>query len=181
MKKIHLFLLLSIICINCKEMHCPAFPTNLNYFPYYNSQELKFIDSHQNENLLVISKKENSKKYTDGRTDKALCYSNSYFIANFRQDSLTLECEINISGKGNYAHGVSVFGRIKKNNLFVEGLSIDTKLPKKCTYKKIDNHLGNTLCLENENNKLIKRVVIVKNKGLVSYTTADGVEWKLVE
>jgi len=42
-------------------------------------------------------------------------------------------------------------------------------------------YLNDIIIIENENNKTIKKVVIVKDKGLVSYTTADGEEWKLVE
>jgi proline dehydrogenase len=65
-----------------------------------------------------------------------------------------------------------------------EGLEILYKTlyeGKPILHTEASNYLNDTLSVENENNKSVKKIIIVKNKGIVSYTTADGKEWKLVE
>jgi len=50
-----------------------------------------------------------------------------------------------------------------------------------CNYDEITTHLADTISIENESNTIIRKIVIIKGKGLVSYTTADGEEWELIE
>ena len=172
MKKITItIIVLLAFCMGCKEKHCPAFPANLNYFPYYKGQELEFTNLQNDICIFVISDKDNSKEYSTSRTNKATCSAESY--ANLSKDSLTLACKIRIGG------GVpSVFiDCFIKNNKLEELLFKQVNIPRTCPYNKISEHLSDTIFIENENNKLIQKIVIVKDKGLVSYTTVDGEKW----
>ena len=181
MKKSYLFFFFSIILISCKELYCPAFPADLNYFPYYNGQELKFVNSYQNEKQLVIFENKNSKDYSTERTDKASCSAESFFIANFNQDSLIMECGIRIGGRKNAVNHITVDCIVKKNNTYDgEYLWKFVDIPRMTPYSKIGKHISDTICLENKNNKIIKKIVILKSKGVVSYTMANGEEWKLI-
>ena len=181
MKKVSIIIvLLSIFCINCK-IHCPEFPAELNYFPYYEGQELQFFNSQQNVRIFTIAKKANSKSDSFERNCKCECFLYSMFNAISNRDTVSIRSEINIYGRENI-ESVYINCYIEDNQWNNELLSIGVELPdKKTSYDEISKYLENTVILENDNNQIVKRVVIVKNKGLVSYTTADGEEWKLVE
>ena len=166
--------------MSCK-IHCPEFPAELNYFPYYEGQELQFINSQRNIQSFTITNKENSESEVFGQNCKCLCYIFTYFNINSLSDSLSMRCEINIDGREN-VWGINIDCHIEDNLRNKELLSIGVELPdNKISYDEIDKYLEDTIIIENKNNKTVTKIVFVKNKGLVSYTTADGEEWKLVE
>jgi hypothetical protein len=59
MKKVNIiiFILLSIVCFSCKRIYCPAFPAELDYFPYSKGQELFFSNSHDTLCFVIIYQK----------------------------------------------------------------------------------------------------------------------------
>jgi hypothetical protein len=181
MKKISLIIvLLSIFCIGC-EIHCPEFPANLNYFPYYEGQELKFTNLQHDIKSFTIAKKANSKANSFGGNCKCECFLYSMFNTDSNKDTVSIRSEININGRENVG-SVYINCYIEDNQWKNELLSTGVKLPdKKTSYDEISKYLEDTIILENENNQIVKKIVIIKGKGLVSYTRADGEEWNLVE
>jgi hypothetical protein len=180
MKKISVIIIVLLSITGCK-IHCPEFPADLNYFPYYEGQELQFINSQQNIRSFTIVKKANSKSNSFGENCKCECFVYSMFNTNSNQDTVSIRSEINIYGRENVG-SVYINCYIEDNLWNSELLSIGVELPdKKTSYEKISKYLENTITIENENNQIVKSVVIVKGKGLVSYTTVDGEEWNLVE
>ena len=181
MKKLHVIIivLLSIFCIGCKKKDCPAFPDNLNYFPYYQGKELKFSNSKNDICSFLIAETFNSKAEKFEWNCKCSCEASSAFHTNQNQDSLKIDCSLTILG--NDASSVELrcwFGySYIYSDSFGKVLSSGQKIP----YKELTKHLSDTISIENKNNKLVRKIVIIKNKGLVSYSTADGEEWKLVE
>jgi hypothetical protein len=186
MKKINIIIiiLLSIFCINCRQTNCPAFPPELNYFPYYDGQELKFTDSHNNIQSFVISNRESSEEFSFDHNCKCVCEAYSSFKTNENQDSLRLECNLNISG-GRYdnimASSAILNCRFQFSSRYHDNLSEELLMDKQIPYHELSKYLNDTIFLEEKNGKIVNNAIIVKNKGLVSYTTLDGEEWKLVE
>ena len=180
MKKVSIIILLLFVLLGCK-IHCPEFPAELNYFPYHEGQELKFINSQQNIRNFIIANKANSKANSFGQNCKCECFIYTMFSTYFNQDTVNIRGEINLYGRENVG-SIYINCYIEDNLYNNEMLSIGVELPdKKTSYDKISKYLEDTIIIENENNQLVKKVVIVKGKGLASYTTADGEEWKLVE
>ena len=186
-----MMILLSVFCIGCKKkIHCPEFPANLNYFPYYIGQELKFTNMQQNIRSFVITNKENSKaKVFNEDCPDCLCSPISSFKTNQNQDLLEIiYAYISISVLDEKIVPSAMmsfdFSFLMKNNVpFRDNLGVNllSKLKKPILYSEIETYLPDTVLIEKENNIGVTKVVIVKGKGLVSYTTADGEEWKLVE
>ena len=188
MKKINIIIvvLIAILGLGCyKKTHCPEFPANLNYFPYNDGQELKFINSQHNMRTHTIAQIEKSKDHICKQTDKCQCECTcdtySEFRTNFNQDSLYMYAIFWISGEGKEnASKVNVrylFSNFFCSDNFEKILFEGNIIPRKDILK----YLKDTIVIENENNQIVKKIVIVKGKGLISYTTADGEEWKLVE
>lgn len=178
MKKLSIILiiLLSVFCIECNRTEpCPSCLSDLNYFPYIKGQNLKFIN-YQNDTLIYTITDEQI--YEDASATRSgkdnYCLSDALFKINSNQGTLN-RCGINVQGSLNKAWSVHVHVRFNSKILEIE------LLEKSCTYKKLSKYLKDTIVIENEDNQLVKKVVIIKGKGLVSYTTADGEEWKLVE
>jgi len=174
-----IIVLLSVICVSCKKTHCPAFPSDLNYFPYSQEQELKFVNSQQNFQYFTITSKENSKAESFEWNCRCECFVYTMFSANSNTDSLNIRCDIHVYGRS-YGSNISMIFQIysKSNDESIyKQITTDKSFP----YEEMGQYIEDSVTLENDNNKLIKKVVFVKNKGLVSYTTADGEEWKLVE
>ena len=171
MKKTNIIIVfLSVFCLNC-QIHCPEFPNNLNYFPYYEGQELNFINSQQTIHTFVISNKYNSTPDFFSHNCKCECNIETKFNIYSNQDSLSMDGGIYITGRKDASYvSVSCFGLRK---YILERKSVP--------YDKLSKYLEDTIVIEDENNKVITKIVIVNGKGLVSYTTADGEEWKLVE
>jgi len=177
-----IIILLSVFYIGCK-IHCPEYPAELNYFPYYEGQVLRFTNSQQGTIGFTIDSKVNSKSNSFSQNCKCACGIFTHFSTSINQDSLSIKCEINISGRENASNvSIDCFFYNKSNiQPNEECLYKFVMLEKSVPYDEIYKYLEDTIIIENENNKLVKKVVIVKGKGLVSYTTADGEEWKLVE
>ena len=183
MKKISVTIVTALLlfCVGCKT-HCPEFPAELNYFPYYEGQELKFINSQNDIRNFVISNKENTKSYSFGNNCKCVCDAFSSFRTSENQDSISLNCNINIVG-GRYndviASHMEISCYFQYSYYYSDYLS--RELPAGKPYEELYDYLEDIITIEKENNKIVNKIVIVKGKGLVSYTTVDGEEWKLVE
>jgi len=182
MKRISSIIVLSLIfCIGCK-IYCPEFPANLNYFPYHEGQELKFTNSQQDIQSFIVSSKNDSKASSFGQNCKCVCHAGSVFRTNENKDSLSIRCGFEIlGGRNDLSSAVNISCDVQYSYLYSDYLSTGLNLEKSVPYDELYKYLEDTITMETENNKLVKKVVIVKGKGLVSYTTADGEEWKLVE
>lgn len=181
MKKVGVIIIviLSTFSIGCRKS-CPKFPTNLNYFPYSEKQELKFINSQNDICYFTISKLEKSKMHYLTANYKGGCDAFSTFCIKSNQDIMsitgTLSIADNVYGNGN----VSIYFYVEDGedyNYLEKTLITNRDFPTKETYKYLDDKLT----IENEDGRIIKQFVIIKNKGVVSYTTADGEEWNLIE
>jgi hypothetical protein len=178
-----IIILLTLICTGCKEIHCPNFPNNLNYFPYENGQELEFANTQGDIRSFTVISKENSVRESFPSNCKCDCFVFTRIKASNNQDNINLECEINISGRERA-------GRFHLQN-YISNTHLTEFLHKEVdvrefrinldNYEKIEKYLEDTISLENGNNQLIKKMVFVKNKGLISYTTENEEEWNLIE
>jgi len=174
-----IIILLSVFCVGCKKTHCPAFPANLNYFPYSNGQELHFTNSQNDISSFVISDKKNSKESSYEWNCACECVAHSGFKTNMNQDSLIIDCYLFIIG--NFASSVFIDCNFTYIYHYSDNLSENLMVEQQIPYEDLAKHLNDTISIEKENSKIVKKTVIVKNKGLISYTTADGEEWKLLE
>jgi len=175
-----IIVLMSIFCIGCKT-HCPKFPANLNYFPYHNGQELKFTNSQHNIQNFIISSKNDSKAYSFAWNCKCECVAGTEFYTSKNQDSLSIkEAFLRFCG-GEYTSSIDIGFYFQYRNLYDGYLTKVLDIEKPVPYNEIYKYLEDTIIIENDNNKIVKKVIVVKDKGLVSYTTTDGEEWNLVE
>ncbi len=184
MKKLSIvIILLAVVCTGCKEIYCPEFPENLNYFPYQNGQELKFANTQGDIRSFTIISKENSIPESFPYNCKCACAVFTQFKTNPNQDNVSIECRVDISGREKVGQ-IYIQNDISNTHL-TEFLYKDADVREfGITFKnlkEIEKHLEDTISLENENNQIIKKMVFVKNKGLFSYTTVDGEEWNLIE
>ena len=182
-----IIIILSIFCITCNRVEsCPEFPSCLNdYFPYINGQSLKYTNSQYDTLDFFVAEagiySESDFAYR-GLVKGNYCSRYASISINSTQDEQGINCHCHVKAEGS----LDKVGRVVVNIIFYnelhgsEYLTIEP-LKKSCSYKKLSKYLEDTYTIENVNNKSIKRVVIVKGKGIVSYTTADGEEWKLVE
>jgi len=180
-----IIILLLIFCIGCKRTHCPAWPIELNYFPYSKNQELVFINSHLDTQYFKIDRKENAKSELLDWNCHCKCTVFTLFAANSTPDSLNMICDINASGL-EYPNTITIncdYYIQAHNDLYhyKESLTEEIVPDRKISYKEVYKYLLDTLFIENKKNKIINKIVIVKNKGFVSYTTFDGEEWILAD
>jgi len=188
-----IIILLSVLCVGCyKQVHCPGLPANLDYFPYYDGQILKYANSQQNVINFVIGQVENhTKSYTCQESPKCpeckcgCAFSKAFRTGNVLQNGVTY-IYASFSTEGSGPKTITSVGIGLLFTCFVDDWSHNrfNKIVyqgKKISYNQVDEYLEDTVLLENENNMIITKAVIVKGKGLVSYTTADGEEWELIE
>jgi len=183
MKKINIVIafFLLILCIGCKKTYCPGFPIDLNYFPYSKNQELKFVNSQQNIRNFIVYNNENSQPWSYDWNCKCACDAVSLFKLHPNPDTLGIYLS-SISGMIGLSGGEEV-SKISISFIFSSSESLSKILyeGKSISYKEVGKYFSDTISMENEDNKIITKVVIAKGKGLLSYTTADGEEWKLVD
>ena len=189
MKKINIIItLLSLFCIGCyTKVKCPGFPNDLNIFPYYENQKLKFINSQQDFRDFIPYQIRQQKPFTcktplnHPHECECTCSSYSELRAYFVQNTIGVYAMCWLSGEGrNGFYAIEVdfsFSYDTHSDNFTKTLFEGNTIP----HKDIGKYVEDTICIENENNKSVTKIVVVKGKGLVSYTTADGEEWKLVE
>lgn len=182
MKKVSIIIvvLLSIFFIGCKERHCPKFPKELNYFPYAKKQELKFTNSIHDVSSFIISEKENTKAYYLGIYDKGDCDCSSRFSTNRNQDYMNISGNFSIAGNKYEDGSVSIYFDFD-NYINKDNFSIILINNRDFPIKELSKYINDTIVMENEKNKMIKKIIIVKGKGLISYTTVDGEEWSLIK
>ena len=174
---------MAIVCFGCKETYCPGFPKSINYFPYNKNQKITFVNSQHEESSYKIISCENSESWSYKWNCKCACEAESTFLMNQIQDSLDVNY-ISVHGMIIISGGESVTDiemSVRFSDFSSEYFTKTLYEGEKIFHTKIDKFFADTISIENNNNKLFKKVVIVKDKGLVSYTTADGEEWKLVE
>ena len=169
MKRLNLIfiVLIAFACLGCKKQNCPGFPAYLIYFPYSKGQELKFINYEDEHMNFIIEVKNTSLPYTlcQGLYDKCACEPPTTSFKTYQNsDSIQIQCFVEFWGN-----------RFLASCEFKYSYEYSDYIYREFTI------LSDTLTLEGDNGRIVNKVVIVKNKGLVSYTTADGEEWKLVE
>jgi hypothetical protein len=181
MKKISsMVIFLGSICsMGCRDIHCPEFPADLVYFPYSAGQELKFMNCHGDVHTFIISDKENTKAYSFGWNCKCVCDVHTQFNTKANQDTMSIKGRIEMDGRDDKApHSISISFTIEKGNKY-DFLRMD--LQEKIPYSEVAKYLGDTLVIEKTNKSIVKKLVIAKNKGLISYITIDDEEWVLAE
>jgi len=163
-----------------KKTDCPGFPANLNYFPYTLGQYLDFVNSLQDTSTFIIFEKVKTVDYTvyfSRPGFKPPCNTTMHFHMASNKEKKEISGGFLIDGGGpgiiNFAEIVILF----EKDIFKKVIIEDVKI----SYNEIENYLTDTLSIENMVNKTVKKVVIVKGEGIVSYTTADGEEWKLLD
>ena len=173
MRKISIIIifLFSIVCFSCQKKTCPAFPAELNYFPYFKGQEVLFYNSDDTLRFVIKNIAKSEASTLDCTCD---C-------------TIVSRCDIYCKERHFYGD-ISFTGSEKIYKIdvgfFLAGSETITKTlyeGKAIPIKEAGKYCSDTIFLEKEKNIGIKKIVIVKNKGLVSYTTGDGEEWKLVE
>ncbi|NLJ82801.1 MAG: hypothetical protein GX330_06720 [Bacteroidales bacterium] len=184
MKKLSsILILLSIMFTGCKQIDCPNFPDNLTYLPYENGQELKFMNTDGDIRSFTIVSKENSTPYSFSSNCKCECAVYTRFTTTSNEENISMECRIDIFSRQNinvfFMH--SSIGNAQLTDLMDKEVSLKEFGLTFKDYNKISKYLEDTILLENENNQLITKMVFVKNKGLASYTTANGDVWTLIE
>jgi hypothetical protein len=182
MRKISILIIVLLSIFGCRT-HCPEFPTNLNYFPYYEGQELNFVNSKKDIQSFTISYKDNSKANSFGYFCKCVCGASSVFHTDENQDSLSIVCNIDIddAGRGSDITTSSIAIRcyFKYSYKFDDYLAKRFDFGKSVHYNEIYKYVEDTITLETEDGMIVKKIVIVKDKGLVSYTKVDGEVWML--
>ena len=161
-----------MIIAGCNKQKCPGFPTDLNFFPYSKDQELRFINSQNEIKNFIIEKKFSTSPYTlcNGLYGKCACEPpKSGFFTYQNQDSILIRCSLTFWG--NKLEASCEFTNINFDSDFFSKIFFNVN-----EFSEID-----TIMMKRNNSSICKKVVIVNEKGLVSYTTADGEEWKLVE
>jgi hypothetical protein len=181
MKKLSLVIvLLLLFCIGCyKNKPCPAFLPDLNYFPYYHGQKIKFVNLQQDTCIFTITN-----EIPQEVSESKLCYMRHICRLYPNQDDGSIIFDLLLTGSKITVGEFHIYAYIYLPNDNKESICITPiKLRDhaRITYKKVGKYLDDIIVYEDENNKTIKKLVIVKNKGLASYTTADGEEWRLVE
>jgi hypothetical protein len=181
MKKVSVFFLVlaSIFCTGCNKTHCPSFPDNLNYFPYYQGQKLKFSNSQNDICSFTIARKFNSKSEDLEWNCKCSCEGSSMFRTHQNQDSLKIDCNLIIYGTDASSVDLNCYFHYSYHysDYFTKELWSGQKIP----YSDLTKRLSDTISIESKNNLLVKKIMIIKDRGLVSYTTSDGEEWILIE
>lgn len=182
MKKISIVIISSLLisCIGCKKPYCLKFPNDLNYFPYSKKQELKFSNTKDVVSSFIISKKENTEGYYRGIYDKGDCDCRSQFSTNRNQDYMNINGVFSIAGNEYEDGTVSIYVSFN-NYIYTDDFSTTLISNRDFSVKELSKYLNDTIVMENEKNMMIKKIVIVKNKGLVSYTTMEDEVWKLME
>jgi hypothetical protein len=179
MKKLSIIIiLLSILCAGC-TIDCPEFPVELDYFPYYTGQVLEFTNSKYDLQTYTITYKifSDPSSCSTGLYSKCECSAYTEFQAGRNRDKANIDMFFTF-------RGLRRVGEINIQGRFLDTFIEKSILTKKggVSFKNVHKYLDNTISIEStRENCSIKKVVIVKNKGIVSYTTADGEEWKLVE
>ena len=75
-----IFVIIALSFSGCKETHCPGFPTNLvEYFPYTNGDELKFMNTNNDTLTLKIDKYWTSDSYSFDWNCKCSCEADAGF------------------------------------------------------------------------------------------------------
>jgi len=173
MRKISIVIIIltSIFYTGCKKTHCPAFPAELNYFPYDKGQIIKFENSQKEIQSFEISYKDNSKSYNFDWNCKCACE----VYSSFRTNENHLECGIYLEDIFNNMVSLVELHCNFYGGTFSKELLMGQKVP----YNELYRYLSDTISVETEHGHTW--MVFVKDKGLVSYTTVDGEEWKLVE
>jgi len=172
---VYTIVFLSILFIDCRrERICPGFPDELNYFPYYKNQKLNFVNSQQDIRCFTIFLVENT---TDSESFGGGICSDSYsqFETSINQELLQMRSMIYFS-RGNPVFTILIdfcFNKEYLKEILYKG--------KEIPIEEVCKYLNDTISVEKEDNKIIKKVIIAKGKGVISYTTADGEEWNLVE
>ena len=184
MQKVTIIIIVLLTITGCKKTHCPEYPATLNYFPYSVGQELKFVDSQQNIQSFTIEHKNNSKAESFAWNCKCACGAHSISYTNENQDSLSLQFKVFIDGgygSDVTAHSINVGCSFQYSYEYSDHLEKRIDFEKEVSYNEIYKYVNDTMSIEKEDGYIVKKAVIVKGKGLVSYTTIDGEEWKLVE
>jgi len=181
MKKVSIIIIVLFSISGCNKIYCPKFPTNINYFPYYEEQELRFMNTQDVIRSFIITNKEDSKSESFAWNCDCACEISSNFSTNENQDSLGIRVAYLRLYDGEYVSSINIGFNFQYSCLYGEYLEKKIVLDSPVLYNEIYKYLEEIITIENEQNQLVKKLVIIKGKGLVSYTTADGEEWKLVE
>jgi hypothetical protein len=146
---------------------------------------LIFTNSQLDTQYFKIERRENSKSESLAWNCHCECAVYSLFTATTTPDIFDIRCDIKVGG-ADFAKNIAInctlnFQNYDESQSYKEYLSEQIIPDKKFLYEETSKYLKDTIFLKKENNKMVIKMAIVKNKGLISFTTADGKEWILAE
>lgn len=180
-KNIIIIIYLAFIIYGCKDIQCPGYPEKVNYFPYEKEQEIKFTNTQNEVNSFIIFNTQKTDPFSFSWNCKCVCGASSFFSTYENNDSLRIDASCDIVGErkdlcSSLDLRFDFIYSYHYKDYFFKTINIGKKVP----FDEIYKYINDTIYLENENNINFKKLVLVRNKGIVSYTTSDGEVWILV-
>jgi len=176
--RVLIFVLIVLNFIGCKETHCPAFPANLvEFFPYSNGDELKFINVNNDTLKLKIIKNQTSDSYSYSWNCKCTCGADAGFETDFSINyPLKIVGNINI-GKNNFERICDFYDSTIHNDVlsYLKG-GINP------FSEEQQPNLADTIFIETQTNNRIRNTIIVKGKGIVEFwDKKQNSKWIMIE
>lgn len=174
------FVIIALSLSGCKETHCPAFPTNLvEYFPYSNGDELKFMNTNNDTVTLKINKYWTSDSYSFDWNCKCSCEADAGFDADDSDKySIKIEGRIHFYNESNSS--------ILSCNFYDAQLSNDNfeieKIIENPYSDKFMESFGDTVVMEKNDYYRFGSVKIIKGKGIVEFwDNKQNCNWMIIE
>lgn len=174
------FALIAISIYGCKDTHCPAFPTKLvEYFPYSNGEELKFMNTNNDTVTLKINNYRTSDSYSFDWNCKCVCEADAGFDTdNSDIYSIKIKGGIFFSNEDNTS--------ILSCNFYDAQLSNDNfEIVKTIENPYSDTPIesfGDTVLMKKDDYYRFNSVKIIKGKGIVEFwDNNQNCNWILIE
>ncbi len=177
MRVLMIFILL-ISLMGCKETHCPAFPQCLvEYFPYTNSDVLRFKNIDDEILILNVNKDWTSDSYSFAWNCKCSCGAGAGFETDL-SPSYDLRVTGNIDADENSFELICYFDVSKTRNdvfsYYKEGLNPFNQ--------EVESSLPDTIDLNLQKFSRVNNVKIIKKKGIVEFwDKKQNCVWRLIE
>ncbi len=162
-----IFVVIVLSLSGCKETDCPAFPSSLvDYFPYTNGDELKFMNTNNDTLILKIDKYWTSDSYSFDWNCKCSCEAEAGFDTNGTDKySIKIQGRIHFYNESN----TSILGcnfydaQLSNDNFEIE------KTIKNPYSDKFMESFGDTVVMERSDYNRFGSVTIIKGKGIVEF------------
>lgn len=180
MRKIVSISLLILALCGCRDIQCPAFPERLlAYMPYEKGDHLKFKNLQNDTLAFTINDNWTSKSYSTKKDPKCGCECNSQ--AEFKtelnnQYSLRIEGGMATPGSDYITIGCNFYDAELGNDQL--SFSVNEVNP----FAENDPLFGDSLIIEDQENKRIVKMKILKGKGIVAFfDKKENCTWTRIE